>query len=293
MDWFKPLYKSHRRGDSFPVFDTACYTDQAEYEHFILKKNRVLGPKKAYQAYNLQPPENCNVWTTDQLPGLQIITNAITPQLQCQLVKESVTDYLADPEYLTNLDAHHDLPRPIDLFDEREISPTIKNEKIRKSGLRWVTLGGQYNWTTKVYPTFEVGSPGCPLFPRQLGQFVETAFNVTPQAAIVNYYREGDILSPHQDVAEISQQDLVSISLGCDCIFYAGAARLDVKPLAVLLHSGDVIIMGGESRQAWHGVGRVFNGTAPEYLQHCIDNEQFSEWICGKRININIRQMID
>ncbi|KAK9366368.1 hypothetical protein V1509DRAFT_611689 [Lipomyces kononenkoae] len=29
---------------------------------------------------------------------------------------------------------------------------------------------------------------------------------------------------------------------------------------------GDIVIMGGESRFAWHGIGRVWDKTAPDYL---------------------------
>lgn len=293
MDWFKPLYKAHRKAESVTVFDPASDQKNVQYEQYLLTRESVKPNKNAYKVYDVPSPKFFTQWTTPDLPGLRIISGAIPQDLQCQLVKESVTEYLASPEHLTNLDAHHTIQRPMDLFSDKEVSATISNEKIKSSGLRWVTLGGQYNWTTKEYPTFELGAPGCPAFPQQLGEFVRQGFGVEPQAAIVNYYRQGDILSPHQDVAELSHQDLVSISLGCDCVFYAGPARYDAKPLAVLLRSGDIVVMGGESRGAWHGVGRVFSGTSPEALESSLDKPGFAAWIRNKRINVNIRQMVD
>lgn len=202
---------------------------------------------------------------------------------------------------------------------------------VRTKKLRWITLGGQYNWTTKEYPSFAPGSPGFPYFPQAMSLiFSRPVFDLAPEAAIINFYSPGDTLSPHQDVAEISDQDLASVSIGCDAVFYVGldryreqgqdeqqvgsGGRVVQPPLQVLLHSGDAIVMGGSSRYAYHGVGRVWPNTCPQFLadvsqlpfgirstQH-LGNKQvevwrkkwdlYTEWMQNKRININVRQML-
>ena len=52
-----------------------------------------------------------------------------------------------------------------------------------------------------------------------------------------------------QDDAERAlEQPLVSLSVGCDAIFLIGGAHRDVPPTALLLRSGDVLVMAGETR---------------------------------------------
>ena len=40
--------------------------------------------------------------------------------------------------------------------------------------------------------------------------------------------------------------------------------RISGRNLPLMLRSGDVIVMGGRSRLRYHGVTRIFPGTAPE-----------------------------
>ena len=64
--------------------------------------------------------------------------------------------------------------------------------------LHWVTLGGQYDWTNRVYPVSEP-----PRFPSDVANFLEALFPETkPQAAIVNLYSPGDTMMMHRDVSE-------------------------------------------------------------------------------------------
>jgi len=53
-----------------------------------------------------------------------------------------------------------------------------------------------------------------------------------------------------QDDAEGAlEQPLVSASVGCDAVFLIGGAHRDVPPTALLLRSGDVVVMAGEAQQ--------------------------------------------
>lgn len=115
------------------------------------------------------------------------------------------------------------------------------------------------------------------------------------EAAIVNLYSPGDTLSLHRDVSEECDQPLVSISIGCDAVFIVGVEGHD--PAAILLRSGDAVLMSGSSRYAWHGVPKVLGETCPESIEdwpannHTSQYEQWRGWMAGKRINLNVRQM--
>lgn len=158
--------------------------------------------------------------------------------------------------------------------------------------LRWITLGGQYNWTDKAYP-----SETPPEFPADIAQLIGGLFpDMEPQAAIVNVYSPGDTLSLHRDVSEEVNRGLVSISLGCDARFVIGLrdeVSRDIRHMAIRLRSGDALYMTGESRFAWHGVPKILPGTCPEYLADWpgSDYSLWRGWMQNKRINLNVRQM--
>ena len=70
-----------------------------------------------------------------------------------------------------------------------------------------------------------------------------------PQAGIINYYHLNSTLSGHQDHSEENlDAPLISISFGNSAVFLIGGKTKDVKPKAIALKSGDVLIMSGESR---------------------------------------------
>lgn len=131
---------------------------------------------------------------------------------------------------------------------------------------------------------------------------------MTPQAAICNVYSPGDTLAPHRDVSETCERPLASISLGCDCVFVvarsdAGTdADIDAEApvLTLRLHSGDVLVMAGPARTAWHGVPRIERGTCPGFMSNWPVDEsavgtgeyrEWKGWMANKRINLNVRQM--
>ena len=49
-------------------------------------------------------------------------------------------------------------------------------------------------------------------------------------------------------------EPIVSVSLGCSGIFLLGGRSKDIAPVPILLRSGDVVVMSGESRYCYHGV---------------------------------------
>lgn len=88
-----------------------------------------------------------------------------------------------------------------------------------------------------------------------------------PDAGIVNLYPPGAHLGLHQDGEEPSGSPVVTISLGDTCTFrLAGTDRRTGPFTDVELRSGDLLVFGRENRRIFHGVPKVFDGTAPESL---------------------------
>ncbi|HZD64684.1 MAG TPA: alpha-ketoglutarate-dependent dioxygenase AlkB, partial [Acidimicrobiales bacterium] len=68
----------------------------------------------------------------------------------------------------------------------------------------------------------------------------------------------------HQDKDERVNEPVVSLSMGDTCLFRFGGPAARHGPATDLeLVSGDLFVFGGPSRFAYHGVPRIFPGTAP------------------------------
>ncbi|KAF2860142.1 hypothetical protein K470DRAFT_217473, partial [Piedraia hortae CBS 480.64] len=233
--------------------------------------------------------------------GLVIYPSILPPKIQTTLLNSLLHTHLSNPLHKTNLHTHHTLPYQentsfFSLPCRTPIPPTspahapITTETLLTKKLRWMTLGGQYNWTTKRYPS----SPP-PQFPEEIASLVEGVVpGVKAEAAICNLYSAGDTLALHRDVAEECNAALVSVSVGCEGLFVAGLeGGGDDGGAAVRLRSGDVVVMRDEARWAWHGVPKICAGTCPDTVAEW-PGEGFGGykgWLRGKRVNLNVRQM--
>ena len=104
-----------------------------------------------------------------------------------------------------------------------------------------------------------------------------------PEACLVNCYAPGARMGLHQDRDE---QDLrapvVSISLGDACLFRIGGTERSDPTRSLRLSSGDVVVLGGASRLAFHGVDRIYPGTS----------RLLAGWLPeGGRINLTLRRV--
>ncbi|MFC8504925.1 alpha-ketoglutarate-dependent dioxygenase AlkB family protein [Streptomyces sp. NPDC057411] len=88
-----------------------------------------------------------------------------------------------------------------------------------------------------------------------------------PDTALVNFYAEGARMGMHQDREERSPAPVVSLSLGDTCVFRLGNTENRGRPYTdVELASGDLFVFGGPARLAYHGVPKVYAGTADPAL---------------------------
>lgn len=276
-----------------------------------------VGSQSVSHCQDVQEASNL-AYEHEDLPGLFVIPSLLSPQVQANLLSCIVHRDLSNPLHTTNLHLHYDLPYaeqrksfftypPSAEVQFRPKYPDIHKplsmSQVLNKKLRWITLGGQYDWTEKRYP---IEQP--PQFPSDIAALLQGLFpSLTPEAAIVNFYSPGDTLSLHRDISEESGKGLASISIGCDGIFLIGqecSGETDGcdKSVVVRLRSGDAVFMDGPSRFTWHGVPQIVPGTCPFWLEHWPgtrerdtddDYDLWKGWMRSKRINLNVRQMWD
>ena len=192
--------------------------------------------------------------------------------------------------------------------------------------LRWATLGYHHNWDTKKYSEKSV-SP----FPNDLRDLCKMVISFIgeldqkdirdefiagykPEAAIVNFYPVNSSLGGHTDHSEPNRKaPLLSFSFGLPAIFLCGGPTKQTKPTAMVLRSGDILIMTETAREKYHGVPRIFE---EEMIQSILDQKDNKEkksqnqfenvnpelmndseltftkmYLNNHRININVRQV--
>ena len=136
-----------------------------------------------------------------------------------------------------------------------------------------------WHWQPYAYSRTADDTDGAPVkpIPPELDQLARRAVRdvaplgadapFDPDAVIVNLYAPGARLGLHQDDEEPSSAPVVTISLGDTCVFrMAGTERRTAPFTDVLLRSGDLLVFGGADRRIYHGVPKVLDGTAPEWL---------------------------
>lgn len=98
-----------------------------------------------------------------------------------------------------------------------------------------------------------------------------------PDACLINCYEPGARLSLHQDRDENDQKaPIVSMSLGLPATFLFGGLQRGERPKRYRLEHGDVVVWGGPSRFAFHGVAPLADG------EHSL--------LGRKRINLTFRR---
>ncbi|WP_108853697.1 alpha-ketoglutarate-dependent dioxygenase AlkB family protein [Albidovulum aquaemixtae] len=84
-----------------------------------------------------------------------------------------------------------------------------------------------------------------------------------PDCCLVNFYAGAARMGLHQDRDEADfSWPVLSISLGDDARFRVGGTERGGRTESIWLRSGDVVILGGAARLAYHGVDRIAPGTS-------------------------------
>lgn len=84
-----------------------------------------------------------------------------------------------------------------------------------------------------------------------------------PECCLINWYGEGARMGLHRDEDEADFAcPVVSVSLGDEALFRMGNVERGGKTESVWLRSGDVVVMGGAARLAYHGVDRTRFGSS-------------------------------
>ncbi len=150
-----------------------------------------------------------------------------------------------------------------------------------------MTNCGSLGWVTdkergyRYQPTHPVtGEPWPPTPDALLRLWQEVAgYPHPPEACLVNFYIDAAKMGLHQDRDEVDlAAPVLSVSLGDDCLFRVGQTSRDGQTKSFRLRSGDLVVLGGEGRLAFHGVDRIYPATST-----LLKN--------GGRINLTLRRV--
>jgi alkylated DNA repair protein alkB family protein 1 len=249
--------------------------------------------------FGLACPSQWGVYCHKQLPGLVFIVDPFVDLKSKQYwIEQCLTKYHCKPN-VCNLDAHCERTSDLwmDFVSAMNHGGQINRMEFFK--LRWVTLGFHYDWNTKLY------------YKDRYTEFPEDLYNLSKylaeqlgysyysaEAGIVNYYHLDSTLAGHTDHSEYDMDSpLFSISFGCDAIFLIGGETKSIRPVPIYLRSGDIVVMAGESRLAYHGVPKILpcnnkNLSEPDIADNDSGTNWVDEYMKQSRININIRQVL-
>ncbi len=132
-----------------------------------------------------------------------------------------------------------------------------------------MTCAGNLGWVTDQtgyrYQPHHPNGPRWPSIPESvLKVWTQTSqSDRMPDCCLVNFYAQDARMGMHQDKDEGNfEWPVVSISLGDDALFRIGNPERGGKTESVWLNSGDVVVMGGAARLAYHGVDRIRFGSS-------------------------------
>ena len=199
----------------------------------------------------------------DLPPGIRYLPGFFDPAAQASLVEDIRAVVAAAPLFV-----------PVMPRTGRPMSVRMTN----CGALGWVTDRERGYRYQPAHPV--TGRPWPAIPPRLLDLWAEVAdYGAPPEACLVNFYDGTAKMGLHQDRDEGTfDAPVVSVSLGDDCLFRIGGTERGGPTRSLRLRSGDVFVLGGASRLAFHGVDRIYPGTSTLLKQ-------------GGRINLTLRRV--
>lgn len=126
--------------------------------------------------------------------------------------------------------------------------------------LGWVSDRAGYRYEPR-HPS-GVGWPEIPATVLDVWDRV-TGLTRRPDCCLINHYRDGARMGLHQDRDEGDfSWPVVSLSLGDEALFRIGGSERGGSTESLWLRSGDVVVLGGEARLAFHGIDRIRTGSS-------------------------------
>ncbi len=174
-----------------------------------------------------------------ELNGVRIIQGALDPEAQARLLEDIRCILRAAP-----------------LF--QPVTPTGRPLSVRMSA------AGEFGWVSdrkgyRYEPIHPAGNPWPPI-PPSLFLLWEKYSNSAckPECCLVNWYAPDAKMGLHQDNDEADlTQPVLSISLGDEARFRVGGQNRSDPTRSVWLKSGDIAVLQGAARLAFHGIDKL------------------------------------
>lgn len=129
--------------------------------------------------------------------------------------------------------------------------------------LGWVSDAKGYRYAARDPESGEPW-PAMPLCFTELAERAAAAAGYpgfAPESCLINQYAPGAKLSLHQDRDEKDLgAPIVSVSLGLPAVFLFGGLQRSQRPARHRLVHGDVVVWGGPTRLAFHGIAPLADG---------------------------------
>jgi alkylated DNA repair protein (DNA oxidative demethylase) len=178
------------------------------------------------------------------LPGFRLLPGAVGEAAQRQLTDEVVTLTKAAPY--------------------RPMTPGGKPMSVAMTNLGplgWITDARGYRYEAAHPVTGRPWPPIPALLTALWAELCDPA--VPPDCCLVNIYDAGSKMGLHRDFDEADFRfPVLSISLGDTALFRLGGLKRTDPTGQIRLASGDVVVLGGEARRAYHGVDRIIPGSS-------------------------------
>jgi len=179
------------------------------------------------------------------LDGFRLLPGRLTEQDQRMLVDEVLALVETAPFY-------------------RPVTPGGKPMSVAMTNLGplgWVTDAAGYRYQP-LHPS--TGAPWPPMPAPLAALWAELCDARTPpDCCLVNRYDAQAKMGLHRDADETDFRfPVLSVSLGDSALFRLGGLRRSDPSVSLRLSSGDVVVLGGAARGAYHGVDRILAGSS-------------------------------
>ncbi|TKS86223.1 Nucleic acid dioxygenase ALKBH1 [Collichthys lucidus] len=317
-DAFRKVFKFYRRRNPPPDYSQVIdFSTGVPSDKIVLAKLDLAAVTDAEAAkVGLQPVRDWRAFGLQGYPGFIFISNPFLPGCQPSWVRQCLKTYPQKPN-VCNLDMHMSPSETQDIWGKSVHSLSVRSSAKREpktllERLRWVTLGYHYNWDTKTYSANHYTPFPADLHSLSLQITAACGFpGFNAEAGILNYYRSDSSLGIHVDESELDHsRPLLSLSFGQSAIFLLGGVCRQDAPTAMFMHSGDMMVMSGQSRLLYHAVPRILpapQGHMASVMEGCslslqdssgveaVSKEDWAvccRYIQSSRVNVTVRQVL-